>query len=175
MSGESFNSVQSSYNNLILFRQFDSFVNMIVVDCGNKFAYFTYDMLPKNINPEKLQEIAFDNLFESIKYQFCESKEKEIYGVLAGWNFEAESICIPSIWEDLSKKLDDDIIISIPTKDIVCFTKLNDKKLCKKMLSLSSKIFEQNRKKTPELVFCKDIFIYSRNSKDITISEKNSL
>ena len=159
-----------NYNNLVMFRVMDSFIGTFVVDIGEEYTYFTYDMLPSNISPEQLQKIAFDNLAKNVEYKYCESKEPGIFGIIAGGNFEAESICWPGIWEELAEKLNDDIIISIPTKDIVYYTKLNDKKLRNKMFKMANKMWEENQKNTPYLLFCKDIFVYSRENKKISVS-----
>ena len=70
----------------------------------------------------------------------------------------------------MAEKLNDDIIISIPTKDIVYYTKLNDKKLRNKMFKMANKMWEENQKKTPYLLFCRDIFVYSRENKKISVS-----
>ncbi len=161
-------------DNLVLFRHWDSFVGLIMVDLGDKFGYFTYDLMPKDMTPEKLQEIAFDNLTKNIQFRWSESNEPEIFGIIAGGDFEAESILL-GIWDDLAKQLDDDLIISIPTKDLVFFTKLNDKKLRNKMINKARDNFERNTKESPNLIFCKDIFIYSRESKKISVSSKYKL
>lgn len=163
------------YKNLVMFRVMDSFIGTFVVDVGEEFRYFTYDMLPSDITPEQLQEIAFDNLSKNIEYKYCESREPGIFGIIAGGNFEAESICWSGLWEELAEKLNDDIIISIPTKDIVYYTKLNDKKLRNKMFKMANKMWEENQKKTPYLIFCRDIFIYSRESKKISVSSEYKL
>lgn len=161
-------------DNLVLFRYWDSFIGLIMVDLGDKFGYFTYDMMPKNMTPEKLQEIAFDNLIKNIQFRWIELNEPGIFGIMAGGDFEAESILL-GIWDDLAKQLDDDIIISIPTKDLVFFTKLNDKKLRNKMINKSRDNFNRNIKENSNLIFCKDIFVYSRESKKISVSSKYSL
>lgn len=162
-------------DNLVLFKFWDSYIETFVVDLGDKFTYFTYDMLPENITPEQLESIAFDNLSKNIEYKWCETNEKGIYGILAGGNFEAESICSQEIWKEISDTLEDDVIISIPTKDIVFYTKLNDKKLKNKMIGMAKKMFDDNRNNSPYLIFSKDIFIYSRENNEITISSKYSL
>lgn len=163
------------YSNLVMFRVMDSFIGLFMVDIGNAFTYFTYDMLPNDVTPEQLQEIAFNNLASNIQYRTCESKEPGIFGILAGGDFEAESICFPGIWEEIAEKLGDDIIISIPTKDIVYYTKLGDKKLRKKMIKMSRDMLEKNKKDSPYLVFCKDIFYYSRDRKKVIVSSEDSL
>lgn len=163
------------YKNLIMFRVMDSFIWTFVVDCEEEFSYFTYDMLPSDVTPEQLQEIAFDNLSKNIEYKWCESKEPGIFGIIAGGNFEAESICYPSLWEELAQKLNDDLIISIPTKDIVYYTKLNDKKLRDKMFKMANKMWDKNHNETPYLIFCKDIFIYSKEDKKVSVSTEYKL
>ena len=162
-------------DNLIMFRIMDSFIGVIMVDLGDHYTYFTYDMLPENMSPEKIQDIAFKNLSTNVQYRQCESKEKGIYGIVAGGNFEAESILFDGIWEDISNNLNDDIVISIPTKDIVLLTKLSDGKLRNKMIKMARKTFERNQKESPYLIFCKDIFIYSRENKKISVSTEYKL
>ena len=157
-------------DNLIMFRIMDSFIGVIMGDLGDHYTYFTYDMLSENMSPEKIQDIAFKNLSTNVQYRQCESKEKGIYGIVAGGNFEAESILFDGIWENISNNLNDDIVISIPTKDIVLLTKLSDDKLRNKMIKMARKTFERNQKESPYLIFCKDIFIYSRENKKISLS-----
>lgn len=167
--------ITPGFKNLVMFRVLDSFIGTFVVDIGEEFVYVTYDMLPTDVTPEQLQEIAFDNLAKNVEYKYCESKEPGVFGIIAGGNFEAESICWSGLWEELAEKLNDDIIISIPTKDIVYYTKLNDKKLRNKMFKMANKMWEENQKKTPYLILCKDIFIYSRESKKISVSSEYNL
>ncbi|MDE6953072.1 MAG: hypothetical protein K2P09_04605 [Erysipelotrichales bacterium] len=162
-------------SNLVMYRVMDSFIGTFVVDDGDRFIYFTYDMLPENVKLDQLQEIAFDNLSAHVQYESCESKIPGVFCIIAGGDFEAESICYPHIWEEIAEKLGDDIIMSIPTKDIVCYTKLSDKKMCKKMLKMSKKLFKENMKKTPHLIFCKDVFCYLRESKEVIVSSEYKL
>ena len=142
--------------------------------------------LTLNMNLSKLREIvedrgvmelwnkAFDNLCRDIHYRWSESKEPGVYGILAGGDFEAESLCLDYVWKNLSDDLNDDLIICVPTKDIVLYTKSSDKKLVKKILKMASDMFESNRKETPHLLFCKDVFVFDRKSGHLEISMKYS-
>lgn len=163
------------YSNVVMFKVMDSFIYAFLVDMGDEFIYLTYDMLPKDVTPEQLQEIAFNNLSRKVQYRTCQSKRIGIFGILAGGNFEAESICFPEIWEEIAEKLEDDIIISIPTKDIVYYTKLSNKRLRNKMLKMARKMFKKNKKELQYHIFCKDVFIYSRKNKDVIVSSEYSL
>lgn len=119
--------------------------------------------------------MAFDNLSADITYKSVESKEQGVFGIIAGGNFEAESLCINSIWKEVSEDLNDDLVICVPTKDIVYYTKANDKKLRNKMLKMADEMFERNRKETPQLLFSKDVYIYSREKDSIQISRSKKM
>ena len=157
-------------DNLIMIRFMDSLIGLFVQDVGSAYTYITYDMLPEGTDVAELERMAFDNLSADITYKSVESKEQGVFGIIAGGNFEAESLCINSIWKEVSEDLNDDLVICVPTKDIVYFTKANDKKLRNKMLKMADEMFERNRQETPQLLFSKDVYIYSREKDSIQIS-----
>ena len=156
--------------NMVMIRYMDSLIGMFVQDVGCAFTYITYDMLPEGADVMKLQETAFNNLSQDITYRSVESKEQGIFGIVAGGDFEAESLCIKSIWKEISEDLNDDILICVPTKDVVFYTKANDKELREKMFRLASDMFEMNQKETPQLLFSKDVYLYSRDKDTVRIS-----
>ena len=156
----------------VMLRFMDKFVGMFVQDLGNAFTYIRYPMLPEGMDVDELQKLAFENLARDITYRSVGSREEGVYGIVCGGNFEAESICNTSIWQDVSKMIDDDVIVCIPTKDIVLYTKANDKKLRKKILKMADEMFEKNRRETPHLIFSKDVLIYSRDENAIRITDK---
>ena len=156
----------------VMLRFMDRFVGMFVQDLGNAFTYIRYPMLPEGMDVDELQKIAFENLARDITYRSVGSREEGVYGIVCGGNFEAESICNMGIWQDVSKMIGDDVIVCIPTKDIVLYTKANDKKLRKKILKMADEMFEKNRRETPYLIFSKDVLIYSRDENVIRITDK---
>ena len=148
---------------MILIRVMDSFIGMLVQDIGNALTYLTYDMLPEGVTVDELQARAFDNLVRDISYRTCESKEPGIYGILAGGDFEAESLCLHDIWRQLADTLDDDLVICVPTKDIVFYTKASEKKLVARMKEMARETYARNEVESPYLLFCKDVFVYARS------------
>ena len=158
----------------VMLRFMDKFVGMFVQDLGNAFTYIRYPMLPEGMDVDELQKIAFENLARDITYRSVESREEGVYGIVCGGNFEAESICNTGIWQDVSKMIGDDVIVCIPTKDIVLYTKANDKKLRKKILKMAEEMFEKNRHETPYLIFGKDVLIYTRADDTLKITDKYS-
>ena len=159
---------------MVMIRVMDSFIVMLVQDMGSVLTYITYDKLPDGADVMELWNKAFDNLCRDIHYRWSESKEPGIYGILAGGDFEAESLCLDYVWKNLSDDLNDDLIVCVPTKDIVLYTKSSDKKLVKKILKMASDMFESNREETPYLLFCKDVFVFDRKSGHLEISTKYS-
>ena len=117
---------------------------------------------------------AFENLCRDLTYRHCESKEPGIYGIIAGGDFEAESLCLNNLWKELSDLLEDDLIICVPTKDIVYYTKADDEKLIRKMLKMAEEMFAENQKETPYLLFCKDVFVFNREEGKLEICKKYS-
>lgn len=158
----------------VMLRFMDKFVGMFVQDLGSAFTYIRYPMLPEGMTVDELQKIAFENLSRDIVYRSYETNEKGIYLITCGGNFEAESICLLNVWRDVAKLLDDDIMVCVPTKDIVLYTKANDKKLRKKILKMAEEMFEKNRRETPYLIFGKDVLIYTRADDTLKVTDKYS-
>ena len=161
-------------DNMVMIRVMDSFIGMLVQDMGSVLTYLTYDNLPEGTDVMELWNKAFENLCKDINYRWSESKEPGIYGILAGGDFEAESLYLDGVWKNLADSLGDDLIICVPTKDIVFYTKAGEKKLVKKLLKMAADMFERNQKETPYLLFCKDVFIYDRKKECLEITKKYS-
>ena len=85
---------------------------------------------------------------------------------------EQESICLTDLWKQIAQSVGDDLIICVPTKDIVFYTKASDKKKVKKLLQMAEDMFEHNRKETPYLLFCKDVFLFDRKKGELEITNK---
>lgn len=159
-------------DNVIMLRIMESYIGMFVMDAGDIYTIVTYDMLPEGISVEELQDKAFKNLIRDTRYQSCDSKEPGISGIIAGGNFEAESLYLTDIWRSIADEFNDDVAICVPTKDIVYYTKAGDKKLCRKMTEMAENMFRTNEMNTPYLLFSRDILRYSRKENRLIIEGK---
>ena len=146
------------YNNIPRFQIYDSYIVTLIQDMGSTYIYLTYDELPGDISIESIESRAFENLHHDVTYRMVESRKTGVYGLVAGGDFEAEALCLPGIWENCSKELQDDLLISVPTKDVVLFTRAGDKKAIRKMIKQAQEIYEQNQKESPFLIFSRDVF-----------------
>lgn len=166
------NGETSEFNNVPMFRIMDSYVITLLQDMGSTYMYLSYENIPQEASLERLQQQAFENLQRDITYRMVESKVPEVYGIIAGGDFEAESLCLTGIWADCSEKLQDDLLIAVPTKDVVLFTKASDKKAIRKMIKLAQENLKRNQKESPALIFSPDIFYYNWDTKLLVISKK---
>lgn len=107
------------------------------------------------------------------------SKRRKIYflEICLKWiqengDFEAEALCLSGVWEDCGEELQDDLLITVPTKDMVLFTRADDKKSIQRMIKQAQEIYECNQQESPLLIFSRDVFYYDRNTKQLAISKK---
>lgn len=165
-------SEMQEYNDIPMFRIFDSYIITLIQDMGSTYMYLTYEHLSKDMSVESIENKAFENLFRDITYRMVESKEAGVYGLVAGGDFEAEALCLPGIWEDCGEELQDDLLITVPTKDVVLFTRAGDKKSIQRMIKQAQETYECNQQESPLLIFSRDVFYYDRSTKQLVISKK---
>lgn len=162
------------YGNIPMFRIFNSYIITLMQDMGSNYMYLRHEFLPEDTSVEVIEQKAFENLHRDITYRMVESKEKEVYGLVAGGDFEAEALCLPGIWEECSESLQDNLLITVPVKDIVLFTRAGDRKAIKRMIKQAQETYKRNQKESPLLIFSRDVFYYDKNTKQLEISNKYS-
>lgn len=118
---------------------------------------------------------SFENLFNNVEYRMQETIENGIYGLLAGGNFESESLCRKDIWSEISEIFNDDLFISAPAKDLVFFIPASNKDLINKFLEYTKKSYDSVCKDNISTIFTKDIFEFNRNEEKITISKEYNI
>ncbi len=136
---------------------------LYVADMGNNFQVILNRDLPKDISEEQLHKIAIDNLNRDIEFKLHDTNFGG-YGLVAGGDHEAGSICLPEVWGWLSEHLNDNLIVAIPAKDIVMLVRESD---VDKISNL--KIFVHEIFKKGERLLTKNIFRFSKDSKKWTI------
>jgi uncharacterized protein YtpQ (UPF0354 family) len=81
--------------------------------------------LPVTISEDELHETAIANLNRDVTYTMQETNFGG-YGLIAGGDHEAGSICLPGVWEWLSAHFNNNLIVAIPAKDLVWIVPEND-------------------------------------------------
>jgi uncharacterized protein YtpQ (UPF0354 family) len=89
-----------------------------VFDLGDSFQLLQARDLPVDVSMDELHEIAVSNLDRDIGYVLRETNFGG-YILTAGGDHEAGAICLQGKWQWLAEHLGDDLIVSIPAKDLV--------------------------------------------------------
>ena len=101
---------------------------IFVIERGeDKFEILKDNMLPPGTNIEELYHIACQNLVNDVKFVISNTMYGG-FGILADGHHEASSLCFKHIWSMCVDKLQDDVIIMVPAKDMVLFVPASDQK-----------------------------------------------
>lgn len=155
-------------------RIYDSFVVFLVQDIGDSYKFILNADIPSDVSMEQINQKAFENL-SSVKFECHSTKDEPGINMLTcGGNFEAESLLLPALWQHLADQVGDDLIIAVPTKDLVFFVPAKEKKLIKKMLDMSKRaiLYSWANGTFQQDFFATDVFLYERAKNAISISKK---
>ena len=144
-----------------------SYVVILMQDVGEGYLYLDYDQVPEVMDVHALFDKAVDNMLRDKTFRMQESRKKGIYGILAGGDFEAESLLLD--WTDMSSELGADLVIAVPTKDMVLFGRADDKKVKRGLIRMAREIFERNQKESPALLFSTDLLYYRRGDGELKV------
>ncbi|MDO4313862.1 MAG: hypothetical protein Q4C52_12335 [Eubacteriales bacterium] len=114
-----------------------SFVGDLMVLFVIKRGEETYEiikdnMLPPDCDIEMLYRIACENLVRDVEFVIGNT----MYGafaILADGFHEASSLCFRHIWNVCVDKLKDDLLIMVPSKDVVLFAPASQETVVEKM------------------------------------------
>nr|WP_317282517.1 hypothetical protein [uncultured Sellimonas sp.] len=120
------------------------------------------DMLPPKTDIEKLYHIACKNLVRDVEFVFSNTMYGG-FGVLADGVHEASALCLRHIWEVCTDKLKDDVVIMVPSKDLVLFVPEQDKKALKQMIDFGNEGWKRSEHKVS-----KKLFRFSGTKKELT-------
>jgi uncharacterized protein YtpQ (UPF0354 family) len=137
-----------------------------VADTGDNFQILLERDLPVDITKEALHNLAVDNLNRDIEFKLHDTNFGG-HGLIAGGHHEAGSICLPEMWDWLTNHLGDNLIVGIPSKDLVIVVPESD---TDKISNL--KIFVHEIFKDGERLLTRNIFKYDRETKEWTIVDR---
>ena len=104
------------------------------------------NMLPPDINIEELYQTACENLAKNVKFVISNTMYGG-FGILADGHHEASSLCFKHIWSVCVDKLQEDIIIMAPAKDMVLFVPAGNQKLLDDMYAYGLEAYNRNKDK----------------------------
>lgn len=123
-------------------------------DLDNSISYITKrDAKEFNLQIPSIRELSKDNLLEKISVE--RHGENGYYMVTAGGDYEASLIVVESIWNEDNFQVDGNIIIGIPSRDVVLVTGSNNKSGIETLRKKTNEIFS-----TGNYVISKSLFIF---------------
>ncbi len=115
------------------------------------------NMLPPDCDIEQLYHIACENLARDVEFVVSHTWYGG-FGIVADGHHEASSLCFKHIWNLCAEKLEDDLVIMAPSKDMVLFVPASWEEAIEKMKSFGEEAFNRSQEKISKklLVFTKD-------------------
>lgn len=104
------------------------------------------NMLPPDLDIEELYQLACENLAKNVKFVISNTMYGG-FGILADGHHEASSLCFKHIWSVCVDKLQEDIIIMAPSKDMVLFVPAGNQKLLDDMYAYGLEAYNRNKDK----------------------------
>ena len=140
---------------------------ILVIERGEgTYEIIKDNMLPPDCDIEKLYHMACENLARDVEFVISHTWYGG-FGIVADGYHEASSLCFRHIWNLCVDKLNDDVAIMVPSKDIVLFVPARDTELVEKMRAYGEEAFGRSRDK-----ISKTIFVYTKEEKELLVYDK---
>lgn len=141
---------------------------IFVIERGeDTFEILKDNMLPEDTDIEELYHIACTNLARDVKFVISHTMYGG-FGIIADGHHEASSLCFKHIWNMCVEKLEDDVVIMVPAKDMVLFVPASNEMQIERMMEYAKQAFERNLDK----ISMKPL-LYSKERRELITYEKN--
>ncbi len=137
---------------------------LYVYDNGTLFEILQEKDMPEKYSENDLFEKACDNLLRDVEFTMHETSYGG-YGLVAGGDHEAASLCIPEIWHEINKHFEGNLLISVPAKDMVLFIEENDEEKLLKMKELALEIYKDG-----ERPLTNQIYLYDKEHRKMSVT-----
>jgi uncharacterized protein YtpQ (UPF0354 family) len=103
------------------------------------------DMKEMKLNPEKVHALALANMEKALG-EIPKADAPELPGlfvVTAGDSYEAARFLLHKQWEKIAKEIEGDLIVAIPTRDLVFFTGSADENRVRILFEMAKRVVER--------------------------------
>ena len=147
-----------------------SFVGDLMIVFAIERAEDTYEilkdnMLPPDVSVEEVYQIACENLVRDVKFVISNTMYGG-FGIVADGHHEASSLCFKHIWSMCAEKLQDDIAIMVPAKDMVLFVPASNEEQVEAMKQYGYEAYKRNQDK-----ISKSVFVFMKDSKKLLVKK----
>lgn len=143
----------------------DLMIIFVIKRGEDKFEILKDNMLPPDTDIENLYQIACQNLVRDVEFVISNTMYGG-FGILADGHHEASSLCFKHIWSVCTDKLQDDIVLMVPSKDMVLFVPASDAKAIEAMKNYGLEAYERNKDK-----ISKKLLRFTKKEKELVVYE----
>lgn len=123
------------------------------------------NMLPPDADIENIYRTACENLAKNVKFVISNTLYGG-FGIIADGHHEASSLCLKQIWSMCADKLEDDLVIMVPAKDMVLFVPAGNQAQLEAMVAYGTEAYERNLDK-----ISKKLLRFTREGKELIANE----
>jgi uncharacterized protein YtpQ (UPF0354 family) len=117
---------------------------LYAIDTDVNIKYLSRDEIAAlPLQQDALRQHAIENL-KNILPDIQRREEAGLYMVTAGGTYESSLILINSLWKKTTFDVDGDIVITIPSRDVLLVTGSHDDEGIKQLRSMAKEVVEQN-------------------------------
>lgn len=118
------------------------------------------NMLPPDTDIVSLYHTACENLVRDVEFVIGNTWYGG-FGIIADGIHEASSVCFKHIWQVCVDKLEDDLLVAVPTKDTVLFVPASNENAVEKL-----KEDVENAAQTGQDSISRSLFLFSKSRKE---------
>ncbi|OUP48757.1 hypothetical protein [Lachnoclostridium sp. An181] len=144
----------------------DLMVVFVIKRENETFEILKENMLPPGCDIEKLYYKACENLAKNVHFVISQTLYGG-FGIVADGHHEASSLCLKHIWNLCAEKLEDDLVIMAPAKDMVLFMPAKDLDGIEKMRIFGMESYKRNQDKISE-----KLMFFDREKKELRMYEQ---
>jgi len=143
----------------------DLMIIFVIERSEDTYEILKDNMLPPDIDMEMVYHVACENLARNVKFVISNTMYGG-FGILADGHHEASSLCFKHIWSVCVDKLQDDVIIMVPAKDMVLFVPAGNQKMVDAMYQYGLEAYERNKDKIST-----KLLRFTRRDKELMVYE----
>lgn len=143
-----------------------SLMIILVIERGaDTYEIVKDNMLPPDCDIEALYQTACENLARDIEFVISHTMYGG-FGIVADGHHEASSLCFKHIWNLCTDKLEDDLIIMAPSKDMLLFVPASNTDALAQMITYGTEAYNRNRDKIST-----QLMRYTKDGKELLVYE----
>jgi len=130
------------------------------LDRGDYFELLRRNDLPKEIQDSVLFALSVSNIDKMLDGKIRLSTTTfGAKGIICGYNWEASTILLDWLWDEQINNLGENLVLAIPSKDLIFFTKQSDRSCIESMKKVIVDIHDGG-----EYLLSKKLFLVTKDS-----------